>query len=430
MQRVISCILCILILGLTFSTIKPIETYAYDTIEGLPDTGNSAETSKYKNMVGDFSDRRTQPEHRRWTQGCKWGGGICGCNSTRQATRCWSKMAIGKGASCQRIGCVTVSMAIMLAESGGISDANFTPDEWIQWGYSNGLWSGDIMLWTPIAKYCPNAKAVSYGIDGTVKIKNPVADVEALLDKGYYMTGWVRSGHGHTVYVLGTAINPKTNEKDVVICDPGCRNNTMYLKELCAERDYPGLLEVCTFSISGCSNFMTTNGFTGGTSSSGLTQQDMEMTFGKGTFEDDILVSVREIVYNLIDVNEADLSHFQDIKAELKVANLKQTWSKLNVGVRVLGIILLLYIILFGFAYMIDYSSIGEISFLRIISFGNVQAVHNKEDAELSDNTHTTYMDLKKFIMLMVFGIIISSLFIGADTLMQWILAVYYKVSK
>lgn len=125
----------------------------------------------------------------------------------------------------------------------------------------------------------------------------------------------------------------------------------------------------------------------------------------------------------------ADWKKMQDIKNELN--NDKEMWLVriINITSMVLGIVLIIFAILFIMAYWVDiFNTFSDFSILQFISFGNLFSVSDKETGGYIENIkglQTKYVDFKDVLIISCIMIAIGLLFLNVSVLIKFIINIF-----
>ncbi|MDE5563850.1 MAG: SH3 domain-containing protein, partial [Oscillospiraceae bacterium] len=133
-------------------------------------------------------------------------------------------MYIGKsGETVAKSGCAVTSAAMLMVQSGSVTDADFNPGTIISYLNQNGGFSSSGSInWNKLSGYAPNFTYVrNYKLSGTQQQK--AATMQSLMDDGYYLLAVVKYG-GHFVAI------DSVDGSNVTMMDPGSRSTSLFDK--------------------------------------------------------------------------------------------------------------------------------------------------------------------------------------------------------
>lgn len=432
----------ILALEIVFSNINNVNILNIRAEE----TENTLGTMVYAGMTEDFNKISEQPEHRRWTQGCNSGGkygecGVCGCKTEKDISQwtsgCWNSIQMGSngynGQTIGSAGCVVTSICMLVAESGVTKDSNFNPAEFFMWGKSHNMWNGsNVNGYKWISDFNPNLQWIERvcltNSSSTAETDQAtlVKAVREQLEKGYMMIGRVNSD-AHTVFVLGTGINPNTGLEDVIICDPApnplpMEGDNMYLhgeKNRCKGH---GIIRFEVYKVTGNtfyannSNVSSSNDISGGTSSTSV---------GSLLYTDDEEITVPSMNINLVDLGNEDKSKLSKIREELDLIESRNRYvNTLSIVGTVIGIFLILSVVLMDILYMLDIVIGTDL----INKFTLGRYVSMQEETETYQQERIKVITRRRIIKGTVIGLIVASVFMNTSLIYKIILLIYNKI--
>lgn len=144
--------------------------------------------------------------------------------SWKQYGSSWSSMYLGSsGETVAQSGCAVTSAAMLMVQSGSVTDADFNPGTIISYMNQNGGFSDSGSInWSKLSGYAPNFTYVrNYKLSGTQQQK--AATMQSLMNDGYYLLAVVKYG-GHFVAI------DSVDGSNVTMMDPGSRSTSLFDK--------------------------------------------------------------------------------------------------------------------------------------------------------------------------------------------------------
>ena len=158
------------------------------------------------------------------------GAGLAGALSSseyknwKQYGSSWSQLHLGSSSeTVARSGCAVTSAAILMVQSGSVTDSDFTPGTIVSYlNAHGGFTSSGCIDWNKLSSYAPD-----FVYCGRSNLSGSQADkaskMQSLLNQGYYLIANVKNG-GHFVAV------DSVSGQNVTMMDPGSSSTSLFGK--------------------------------------------------------------------------------------------------------------------------------------------------------------------------------------------------------